>query len=376
MAWDQKGPWGGGGGNGGGNNGSSPQSPWGNQGKDRREDFEKMIRQSHDKMRSVLPNGWHSPKLILIGVVLLLAIWGATGFYRVNPGEQGIELLFGKYTNSTEPGLNWNWPTPIGSVETPDIATRYRVEVGFRSAGSSGSDQDVNEESLMLTGDENIIDVQFVVLWRIKDPQKYLFEIRDPDTSVKNAVEAAMREIIGQNSFELARTQGRGQIETRAQELAQAILDSYSSGISVEQVSMQRVDPPEDVIASFRDVQAARADKERLVNEAQAYYNQITQEAEGQAAQLVKQAEAYQSEKVAIAEGDSQRFLSVYNEYKQQPEITKRRLYLETMEQIYQGMSKVIIDQPGSALPLLSINDIIKGSKNIPLANPQQGEGQ
>lgn len=374
MAWNQGGgPWGGGN-KGGGDPSSGPQSPWGKGPGRNREDLERMLRDGQNRMKDLLPHGFQSPRLLVGIVAVLVLIWLGTGFYRVNPGEQGVELIFGKYYASTEPGLNWNWPGPIGSVVTPDISTRYRVEVGFRSASGSNSEHDVPEEGLMLTGDENIIDVQFVVLWKIKDVQQYLFDIRDPETSVKNAVEAAMREIIGQNSFELARTQGRGKVESQALELAQKILDSYSAGIAIEQVSMQKVDPPAEVIESFRDVQAARSDKERMVNEAQAYYNQITQEAEGQAAQAVKQAEGYQQEKVAIAAGEAQRFLSIYEQYKADPEVTKRRLYLETMEQVMKNMDKVILDQPaGGSLPLFSINELLKRQ---PAKPSQEGAGQ
>jgi len=318
-------------------------------------------------MRSVLPGGLGGGRLFLLFLVLAVLLWLATGFYRVNPGEQGINLVFGKYTGETEPGLNWNWPAPIGETLTPDVSTRYRVEVGFRSASDGSSGREVPEESLMLTGDENIIDVEFVVLWKIRDARQFLFGIKNPEEAVRNAVEAAVREIIGQSTFERTRTQGRGEVEIKSQELAQRILDSYGSGIGVEQVSMQRVDPPQEVIDAFRDVQAARADKERLVNEAQAYYNQITQEAEGQAAQSIKQAEAYKAEKVANAAGDAQRFLSIYEQYKNNKAVTERRLYLETMESIMRDVDKVLLDVPqGGALPYLSLNELMKNKAPQP----------
>ena len=222
----------------------------------------------------------------------------------------------------TNPGLNYNLPEPVGEVFTPKVTRVNRVEIGFRSSGDSNSDQslqDVPEESLMLTGDENIISMQFVVLWQIKDPLQYLFAIRDPEETVKNVSESVMREIIGQTAFEYARTQGRGQIEGTARERMQKLLDEYQSGVLVTQVAMQNIAPPEATIDAFRDVQAASADKERSVNEAQAYFNEVTQRAGGQAQQIIKGAEAYKEQTVAIATGNAQRFVSVLDAVPQGP---------------------------------------------------------
>ncbi|HVI88561.1 MAG TPA: FtsH protease activity modulator HflK [Dongiaceae bacterium] len=383
MAWNnQGGPWGGGSGNGGSSGGGSGgqgggQTPWGrnpNSG-GKGPDFDELLRRGQNRIRTIFPGGIGGLPAIaaLIGFALLL--WLASGFYRVNPSEVGVELVFGKFRSPvTTSGLHWNVPAPFGSVVKPDINTRNRVEIGFRSNLGNGGDVDVSEESLMLTGDENIVDIQAVVLWRIDNVEKYLFDIRDPDSdigdidrgakdlTVKNAVEAAIREIIGQSVFEYAITEGRSQIEAKAEKLAQSILDSYNSGIHIEQLSMQKADAPQEVIDAFRDVQKAKADKVSLVNEAQAYFNQVTQDAEGQAAQMVRQSEGYKQEKIANAQGDVQRFLSIYDQYKLNPAITERRLYLETMERVMGGMNKVLVtgDGKGGAIPFLSLDQILK----------------
>jgi membrane protease subunit HflK len=386
MAWNnQGGPWGGGSGNGGSSGGGSGgqgggQTPWGRKpnsggGGKPGPDFDDLLRRGQNRFKSVFPGGIGGLPAIagLIGVAILL--WLASGFYRVNPSEVGVELAFGKYRPPfTQPGLHWNWPAPIGEVVTPDVNTRNRVEIGFRSNLGNNGDVDVSEESLMLTGDENIVDIQAVVLWRIEDVEKYLFDIRDPiagiddtdrvtkDLTVKNAVEAAVREIIGQSTFEYAITDGRSQIEGKAEALAQTILDSYNSGIHIEQLSMQKADAPQEVVDAFRDVQKAKADKVSLVNEAQAYFNQVTQDAEGQATQLVRQSEAYKQETVANAQGDAQRFLSIYEQYKLSPDITERRLYLETMERVMGGMNKVLVTGDGKSgtIPYLPLDQLLK----------------
>lgn len=369
MAWNnQGGPWGGG------------QSPWGRgggSGGNQPPDFEEMIKRGQDRMKNLLPGGFGSGRaLTLIGAVGVV-LWLVTGFYVVNPGQVGVNMLFGSFVSQTTPGLRWNWPVPIGDHFTPDVATRNRVEVGFRAETASGSDRDVPEESLMLTGNENIIDVRAVVLWRINNVEQYLFGLGDPEASVKNAAEAALREIIGQSSFEFAITEGRGQIELKARDLAQEMIDSYrmpgaaGGAITIEQLSLQKVDAPSEVIDAFRDVQKAKADAEAAINDAQAYVNQVTEEAKGQSYQIVQQAEAYKAEKVAIAQGDAQRFVSVYNEYKQAPDITERRLYLETMSGILGGMNKVLIEQSGAggAVPYLPLDQLLKTRPKAPDAN-------
>jgi membrane protease subunit HflK len=330
-----------------------------------------MLRRGQDKVRTMLPGGIGGGRaLILIGLAVVI-IWLATGFYRVSPQERGVELVFGKWLDTTGPGLNYNWPAPIGEVLRPAVETQNRTEVGFSSGSGIGrptNARDVPEESLMLTGDENIIDVHAVVFWRIDTRTRtvhrsviengkpvmrdvpvngvyeFLFNIRRPETTVKNAAEAALREIIGKSEFEFARTQGRVQIASEAQKLIQQILDSYGSGINVQSVQLQKIDPPGNVLDAFRDVQAARADRERAVNEATAYLNEVVQKAQGEAEQIVRASEAYREEHIARATGESSRFLAVYEQYKNDKDVTKRRIYLDIMTAIMGRIDKVLID--------------------------------
>jgi membrane protease subunit HflK len=252
------------------------------------------------------------------------------------------------------------------------VTRTNRVEVGFRTAGDGARARDMLPESLMLTGDENIIDIQFVVFWKIMDAGMYLFNVEDPEGTVHNVAEAAMREIVGQSPFELVRTQGRSDVQGRVLELIQQTLDDYGAGILVTQVELQKIDPPGVVIEAFRDVQAARADKERAINEAQAYFNEVTQRAAGQAQQIIKQAEAYKEEKIAIAKGDAGRFISVYDEYAKAKDLTTRRIYLETMEDVLKNIDKILIDdRGGGAVPYLSLNELIRQPQPQGRAAPQ-----
>jgi membrane protease subunit HflK len=368
MPWQNQGgggPWGGG------------QGPWGcgpSGGGQRPNDLEDLLRRGQDRLKGWLPGGMGGRRGLLFVALAALALWLASGFYRVDANEQGVALIFGKWVATTGPGLNYNLPAPIGSVETPMVGYENRVEIGFRSGAEGSTPRDIPAESLMLTGDENIIDIQFVVLWKIGDAGKYLFNIRDPEETVKNVSEAAMREIIGQSDFESTRTKGRAEVETRTHQLIQRILDSYDAGIIVTSLQLQKVDPPDPVIEAFRDVQAARADKERSVNEAQAYYNEVTQRAEGQAQQIIKAGEGYKAEKVAIATGDAQRFLSVEEEYAKNKTLTERRIYLETMSKILHDMNKVLVDNAlggAGTVPYLSLNELLKKP-----GAPQPAEGQ
>ena len=386
MPWQNQGgggggPWGGGGGSGGGGG----QGPWGRGpgggGGQRPPDLEELLRRSQDRMKSMLPGGFGGPIGIAVVGVLIVVGWLLSGFYTVQPNEVGVPLVFGKARGITQPGFNWNWPAPIGSVEKPRITTINRLEIGGRAEGETTGA--VLAESLMLTGDENIIDIRFNVQWQIEpDPYKFLFNISDPDGTIKNAAEAAIREIIGQTPFEFALTVGRAEVETRTKELIQNILNSYGTGVTVTQVALQGVDPPSAVVAAFRDVQAARADKDRAINEAQAYFNRVTQEAEGEAQKIIKAAEAYKEQKIAIATGDAQRFISVYDQYKLAKIITERRIYLETMEGIMQNMRKVLLDSSGSgtgggAVPYLPLNELLRQSAPAaPAASGSQGVSQ
>ncbi len=258
------GPWGGNRGSGGGSGprGRGPQPP----------DFEELLRRGQDRFRRVLPGGFGTGTGISVVVLGILVIWLASGFYRVLPDEVGVVLRFGAYNRTTQPGLNYHLPTPIETVLTPSVTRVNRTEIGYRNAEGPGRGQvtrQVPEEALMLTGDENIVDINFTVFWVIKNAQAYLFNIRDPDATVKSAAESAMREIVGETPIAQALSEGRGKIETDTQRLLQSILDTYGAGIELTQLQLLKVDPPAPVIDAFRDVQRALADRERLRNEAE-----------------------------------------------------------------------------------------------------------
>jgi modulator of FtsH protease HflK len=340
---------------GGGWQGGGGQGPWGGRpgGGQQPPDLEELLRRSQEKVKKFFPGGagggfGSNRKAWVIIPLALVVIWLASGFYMVQPSEQGVVLRFGKWHETTLPGLNWHFPAPIESVVTPEVTRVNRVEVGFRSGTDTtrgGTNRDVANESLILTGDENIVDINFVLLWQIKDAGQFLFNIRDPEQTVKAVAESVMREIIGETPFAEATTEGRGNIELQARERMQATLDDYGAGIQVNQVQLQKVDPPSEVIDAFRDVQRAQADRERAQNEAETYANDILPRARGEAERLVQEAQAYRQEVVADAQGDAQRFIAVYNEYAKAPDVTTRRLYLETMEQVLRDMNKIVIDK-------------------------------
>ena len=304
--------------------------------------------------------------IFIFGIVLLIAIWAFSGLYRVLPDEQGVVLRFGKFIKTTQPGLNYHLPIPIESVLTPKVTKVNRMDIGFRSERDTGftssSVADVPEESLMLTGDENIVNIDFSVFWVIKDAGKFLFKIQDPEGTVKAAAETAMREVIARSNIQPILTEGRSQIEIDTQGIIQNILDEYNSGIQVTQVQTQKADPPDQVIDAFRDVQAARADMERAKNEAEAYANDVIPRARGDAAVILQAAEAYKKEVVAKAEGEASRFLSIYNEYKNAKNVTQERMYLETMEKVLADIDKIIIDKNSGSgvVPYLPLPELKK----------------
>jgi len=302
--------------------------------------------------------------------VILAIIWVGSGLYRVLPDEQGVVLRFGKFVKTTQPGLNYHIPFPIESVQTPKVTKVNRMDIGFRSERdsgfSSGGVADVPEESLMLTGDENIVNIDFSVFWVIKDAGNFLFKIQDPQGTVKAAAETAMREVIAKSQLQPILTEGRAIIEAETEEIIQSILDEYNSGIQITQVQTQKADPPDQVIDAFRDVQAARADMERSKNEAEAYANDVIPRARGEAQKILQAAEAYKKEVVAKAEGEASRFVAIYTEYAKAKVVTQERMYLETMEKVLADIDKVIIDKNSGSgvVPYLPLPELTKKRSN------------
>jgi membrane protease subunit HflK len=377
MPWSNQGggPWGSGGGGGKGPWGSGPQ-----QSGPTPPDLEEFLRRSQDKLRTVLPGNLGGKGLSLI-VLAAIAIWGLSGFFRVDPDELGVVLRFGKFVREVPPGLNYHLPYPIESVLTPKALRVNKIDIGMRVVEDlrrGSTIRDVPEESLMLTGDENIVDVDFSVLWKVKlnGVGDYLFNIQQPEGTVKAVAESAMREVVGRSNIQPILTGARQNIETAVQELMQTTLDHYGAGIQITQVQLQKVDPPSQVIDSFRDVQAARADLERAQNEAQTYANRVVPEARGKAAQITQAAEAYREQTVAEAKGATSRFNQVYDQYKKAPEITRQRMYLETMERLFSGTDKIILDSGGQSqggvVPYLPLSELSR-PRTPPPAAPQAG---
>jgi modulator of FtsH protease HflK len=362
MAWNPKGggPWGGGGGGGpwGGGPTSSPPP-----------NIEEMVRRTQDRVRQMMPGGLGTGRGIILAIAAVLAVWLATGFYRVQPGEQGVELLFGRFVKTTTPGLNYWFPAPIGEVLTPNVEQTNQITIGYRGGteGPRGTGaRDVLQESLMLTEDQNIIDVDFLVQWRIKNAADYLFNIRDPEGTVKLVAESAIREVMGQTLLEDALTIRRGQVDESTKDLLQQILDYYGAGIFIAEVKQLKVDPPSEVIDAFNDVQRARQDQERSVNEATAYRNDIVPRARGEAERIIQDANAYKEKLTAEADGEAKRFISVLDAYQSGRDVTTRRLYLERMQDILRNTQNVIIDSNGQGqdvVPYLPLTELRRGKE-------------
>ncbi len=329
-------------GNGGGWKPGNP-GPWGQGPASAPPDLEEMLSRFQQRLRQWLPGGGLGSRGLLALVLIGLLVWGLSGFYTVGPNEVGLNKIFGAYTGRSDPGLNYNWPYPFGSVIKLPVTNRKATNVGFSTRGNI----DVPEESLMLTGDENIADVKFVVIWQIDPvkPEDYAFNVANQEETVKAVAESAMREVVGRSQIQKILTAERKLIEPAVQDLIQKVLNDYKAGVLVLQVQLQSVNPPEQVIASFRDVTAAQQDQDRLRNEAEAYANRVVPEARGKAAAIIQEAEGYRLQTVAEAQGQAARFTQVYDQYKNAPEVTRERIYIETMERVLGGADKVIVDQ-------------------------------
>jgi membrane protease subunit HflK len=365
---DGGGPWGGGnrGGRGGGRFGSR-----------RPPDMQDVIRKGQERLQNLIPGGFGTSKGIVLIVLAGIVIWLITGFFRVEPNQQAIQLIFGKpYGKPAEPGLHYNLPSPIGNVVVVNVQDQRRVVIGSQGSAQGRGPRATSTENLMLTGDENIVDIEFAVLWQIKDVLKYAFDVRNPEENVHAAAEAAMREVIGRSNLQYAQTEGRARIEQDTKDLLQHILDEYGLGVRISQIQLLRVDPPQEVIAAFRDVQAARADKEKSINEANTYRNQVLPRAKGEAETIIQRGEAYKAQIVARARGDAQRFTQVYEQYAKAKDITTERLYLDTMEEVLRNVSKVLVDKntTGSgALPYLPLSGLKLDRSTAPTGPPRVG---
>ena len=304
-----------------------------------------------------------SPKK-MTGLVVLgfVALWLLSGFYKIDSDENGVVLYFGKFYQIVTPGLNYRLPYPFSTVVKQSVTRVNTEEFGYNSAIGKNSARNFSAESLMLTGDENIVDIEFQVQWQISNVEDFTFNIVEPNLAIRKAAESAMREIIARTPISEALSDGKSKIEQASRELLQQTLDSYKAGVRVILVQLRRVDPPAQVIDAFRDVQTAKADKEKEINEAQAYANDIIPRARGNAAKMYEDAEAFKQEVVANAQGEASRFLAVYNQYLRSKEVTKKRIYLETMEEIYGNLDKVMIDKNATqsgVMPYFPISDLI-----------------
>ncbi len=381
MAWDDeddkggKGPW-----------GSrtpdkdKPQGPWEPpQPQASMSDLDDLLRQAHGKFGGLFgnqPSSQEGKKGVGILLLLALGFWLGTGFYRVQPGDNAVLLTFGKLTSTrAQPGLGYHIPWPVQTVQTVDVAFDRRVEIGGGPSSDQGSGRNAVNSSRMLTGDENIVDVDFVVMWRVGSAEQYLFRIRDPDRSVRKVAESAMREVIGQSDIQDVLTNGRADIEARTKILMQKMLDEYQSGVVVNSVQLLSVNPPPEVIDAFDDVQRARADMAREKNEGETYSNNILPVAQGQAQKIIQDAEAYKAATIAKAKGDAARFTSVYDAYRTAPSVTEKRIYIQTMEDIMKSGRKVLMSdgKGASIMPYMPLGAL---PQMMPAAGADTSSGQ
>jgi membrane protease subunit HflK len=363
-----KGPWGsssGGSGSSGGEGKGNTPPPRGSNGQP---DIDEFIRKSQEALRVVYGGGRGgkggknnsaepSLKPFLLGGILIIGLWFASGVYRVDADQQGVVLRFGQFHRITGPGLNYRLPSPFETVFTPRITSINREEIGFRSGEIAGNRTNKPEESLMLTGDKNLVSAQFEVQWRIKDAVSYLFNVKDPNFVVRPIAEASFREIMGNTPLSLALSDKRQAIAEETKQQMQQVLDEYATGIEIYEVNLLAVDAPDPVVEAFIDVLAAQQEKETLQNKAAKYRDGIIPVAQGQAEKMIKDAQGYKEAVVAKAQGDAARFSSIYKEYAEAKDITRKRLYLETMEEVLKDMPKMIMKE-GGTVPYLPLNEL------------------
>jgi membrane protease subunit HflK len=360
--------------------GGGDKDPWGKRKSSGNQlDLDQWLRNLQNRIRGIFGSGGDGDGASGIGIGLIalvaLGVWLATGFYVVQQGERGVVLRFGQKTEITEAGLHWRLPFPVERVEKVNVEKVSTIEIGYRSNARTGSKSKVAKEALMLTQDENIIDIEFAVQYKIKDAAAFLFNVKDQETTISQATESAVREVVGKSSLDFALTEGRDEVSRASKDLLQTILDRYESGIQIVAVETQKAQPPDEVKSAFDDAVKAREDEQRLKNEAEAYANDIIPRARGSAARLVQEAEGYKASTIARADGDARRFTQVANEYVKAPGVTRERLYIETMEQVMSNTTKVFIDQKGgNNLIYLPLDKLMAAQEHAPRAVSPTGE--
>jgi membrane protease subunit HflK len=353
MAWNRntggrnQGPWGQGPNPGGGNSGGSREQP---------PDLDDILKRSQDRLRRAFPPGFGGSAMIVLLLGALAVVWVLSGIYIVSPTQQAVVLSFGKFARFEPSGMHWHIPWPVETIYLPEVTRVVRVDIG----GANNSDNSDTADDLMLTKDRNFLIVNFTVQFQIKDAKDYLFNVNNPPSSPYQAVidvsKAAMREVVGRSNFDSLQTDQRTAAELQTKKIIQDTLDTYHAGIQVVEVNIQRVDPPDEALKAARDVESARQDQQTAQNNAEAYQNKVIPQARGQAQRILQDAEAYKQSVIADAQGQSQRFDLIYDQYKRAPDVTRRRMYLETMESLLAGMNKVIVDQKsGGVVPYLPL---------------------
>ncbi len=369
MAWNEP----------GGNN----RDPWGGGGRDQGPpDLDEVIRKLSGKFSGIfggkggsggtggtgIAGGGPSSstsKGVWVLVVIVAIGWLLSGFYIVDEGTRGVELRFGRYTEATMPGLNYRLPYPIESVEIVDVEQRRAEEIGYRAGGRQGALRSVPREALMLTQDENIVDIRLSIQFQIKDPRAYLFNVVDPAATLRHVVESAVRETIGKSTMDFVLTEGRSDVVADVEILSQTILDSYGTGLQLTNVNLQDAQPPEEVQDAFADAIKAREDEQRQINEAETYSNDIIPKARGQAARRLEESAAYKEQVIARSEGEASRFEQLLGQYEKAPGVTRERLYLETMESVLANSSKVVVDvESGNSLFYLPLDKLIERNRD------------
>lgn len=345
-----RGPWGQGPSNGGGGRGPNMRPP----------DLDEVFKRARDWFKRMFPN--QPPGGMMFAGIggLLLILWFLTGIYVIQPAEQGVVMRFGAAVDKLGPGLHIRLPYPIEIVLRPNVEQENQTNVGFRTEEDSSRDaeSDVPVESMMLTGDENVVDIDFVVFWKVADAEKYLFEVSDVEGTVKAVAESAMREAVGQAKIDSIQTEGRAEVQNKVRQVMQTTLDFYKAGVTITRVALRKVDPPAQVIDAFRDVQAARADQDKKRNEAQRYANTIIPQARGEASKIEQDAEAYKQRAITEAQGEAQRFLSILGQYKNAREVTRERMYLETMQQVLGNTNKIIVESKSGVVQYLPLPEL------------------